>query len=545
MGDYNSNVGAGVLGSEWRPQSSRNIVVSGANALVQRFRPGAVTPAKLDAYLAAVLSAGLCMEIVDTLTPALDAAVTVFPANNTGAVTTGWVDEGSVSAPVFSKVNKSGDDSTYAQHFVVAGSTLQPMTFRCATAIAAGKRIVSVQAHVRGYAYTGSGAGFDLSLGGTDLQTPIALTTDFIPRTLDGTIYYLHPTTGIPWSLTAQANVLCNGTDRIGVYAALNTYVRVSGVWLTVVTCVENRRAFNYQAAGSGPGVGWSQKTLVGPNGAAIGALSANTWYYIVLWAPGGASFTVPALKDANVVMATVASSTTAEHRQTYNATVGGSGVLSAAAAVPKEIAPVLIEAPAGTFNSQSHPYGALSPVTVDSSVTPGVSQQITSPGVTTYAQVKLSLGWVGARPDGPLTVEVRHGGGAATGGGVLDATGSVATTDLASGTMADFTVNLAASFASSATQFFVFFRSSASAGKGWKLGRVDVVDTTVSGVTTAQVEGTGIGAATDSYVDTGGTARSRYDIPVLLIAGVGGGGGAATPPGPPATFTVTPRVAA
>lgn len=536
MGDFNPNSPT-LLGAEWRPQTSRNVVIGGSTAIAQRFRPGAVTPARLDAYIAAIASAGFCVEIVDTLVPALDPLVTVFPGSDTGAGGLAAFQDQAAAAATFARVNKNNDDSTYLTNKNNITVTLLGPTFRALTAIAAGKRIVSVQEHVRAWSNAAIGAQFGiLTLGGADtnsgLYTPPG---DSAFHNYDLTTWYTQPYTNIPWSLTAQTNLLCNGTDRIGGSVAyVNALgIRFSGFWVTVQTVPENRKAFYYTP--SGGVVGWQQNTPVGIDGAALAALAANTWYYLVIWAPGSSQFTIPALTDSGVVMAATAAAATGEHRQTYSATAGGSGVLSAAIANPGELVPILMEAPAATFNSQSNPYAALTGIVINTATLP-TSQGVTSPGINPYVAVRACIGWetVSQRPDAALTIEIRHGAGAINGGGTLDATATVGVSDLATGIPADLTAFFTSFNSLAATQYFINFKSAATAGKGWTVNRLDSASNTVSGVTAANVEGTGVGGVTDAY-DINAVVTTRYDLGALIAAA----------PVAPGGFTATPKVAA
>lgn len=529
MGSFNPGSPT-ILGGQWQPSQARNLVLStGVQAVAMRMRPGAVTPADLDAYLKVISGTpGLALEIVDTLVPTLDVPVTVFPGTDAGAAKSSWVDE-AAGASAYTDVNKKTVASTYLVNNTQA---LAELSFRGATAISAGKRIVSVQGSVNiaypqatvpgqeFFFYVSSGqsqfAPVDLvvNIGGTLYALGGGSTSPLIPYIVNSSPQvWLNPATKIPWTLT-EVNAITNGTDRFGIQKRASTFTgehRIQGLWLTVQTCPENRRACYYTTTGQTQG--WQRYVLVHPDGGAIGALSANTWYWVVVYvlnAAGGSSITLPVLGDPDLVLAASASAT-GHHRVAYDCGLDR-GIVTAATMRTGEMIPMLLENPAGTFNDESQPYVALGTDATDR------AQQITAAAGTTYGGVRFNLGWATPTeaPDAALYVEVRHGAGAETGGGTLDAIATIPVTHLTNGALNDVQVPFAASFVSAAVQYYVYFRSTAT--KPWAIGYLDTDSATVSTITTAQVEGTTQGATTDSYVDDAGAQTTRYDFGVALI---------------------------
>lgn len=543
MGDFNRSAPT-LLGSEWRPQSSRTIVLSSkTRAVAQRIRPSNVTPADIDLYLSQIIGTpGIGIELVDTLSPTLDTASIRYPGTNTGATKSDWVDEASGTSD-YSDLAKQTAGTAYLQPNTSAQAQL---LFRGASAISAGKRIVSITQNVlvgwpgvadggvKSFFYTSSGGTayapltgvFNIS--GTDYSTGLSTTSPVAnPSVFSGSTMFLNPSTGIPWTLT-QANALCNGTDEWGVTKAKSIYTlehRMHGMWLEVATCAENRLACYYSATAQTKG--WQRYVLVHPDtGGTIAALSSNTYYYLVVMLlnpDGGASLTIPALEDTNLILAASASASTGDFRQVYDCTIS-SGVVTGSTALPGVMIPAMLENPAATFNAESQPYVGLSAVAVST----GPSQEVTATSGTTYAGVRLNVGWESTNtadgtlpPDAPLLIELRHDSGALTGGGTLDATATLAPDALKTGALQDVTVAFDASVAVSSTQYVVFFRSSSSTGRGWCVGRLDCGSNLVSTISAANVQAQTIGGTTDSYADTAGTEDDRYDIPVALVTAV------------------------
>lgn len=496
-----------------------------------RIRPGAITPADLDPYLKLISGTpGLGLEIVDTLNPTLDTPVTIFPGSDTGASKSSWVDE-AAGTSAYTDVNKKTIASTY---LVSNTQALAELSFRGATAVSAGKRVLSVQSNVHiaypSVATVGQEFFFYINSSAQAQFAPVENVVS-ISSTLysmgggstspikDPTVYsspnvWLDPSTGIPWTLT-NVNAITNGTNRFGIRKRASTFTgehRIHGLWLTVQTCAENRRACYYTTTGQTQG--WARYVLVHPDtGGTITALSANTWYYAVIYAlnpTGGASITLPVLGDPNLIL-TTSPSATGNHRVNYDCVVDR-GVVTTATQRKGEMFPVLLENPAATFNAESQPYVAIA------TSEGGVSQQITATAGTTYGGVRFNVGWANLanHPDAPLYAEIRSGAGAETGGGSLVATATVPVTHLQTGEIVDVQIPFDAAFVSGNTQYYVYFRTAALIA--WAIAYLDTGNDVVTTLTAAQVAGTTQGGTTDSYVDAAGAQNTRYDFGVCLI---------------------------
>lgn len=555
MADFNSNSPT-LLGLEWRPQSARTVTISNTQAIVQRIRGSAVTPANLHAYISSISGAGVvCWELCTTPIPTLDAPVVVRPGTLTGDVVTGTWTNAAGGALAVTDVNDNSN-STYAKNTGATavrtdGSFISGLQMRGGgSALTSGvKRVVgtymsaqvwtnSDNVNVGIVPYTGvalSGAVIGHNTAVTkNVWNQFTFATDFVDNMIAGGF--------TPWT-TANLNTLLTTASGqgFGIYhsgVAISTNeVRFADWWLTYQTCPENRLLASY--APSASAVGWKPYAWSGPEGTgAATAMSANTWYYLVLWC-GSGSMNIPLLKDVNLVYASSPSASTGEQRQASVAVIGNSGIVSSMVTTNGEMAPFLMEAPAATIHTQSQPYA----VETAASGTPVYSgnsqaQQITSAGGSSYSSVKFAVAWqaTSTRPDQPMTIELRHGVGAATGGGTLDAIGTLGINDVASGAaFQDVTVQFTVPITTIAAQYYVYFRSGATNGKGWALQQLDTADNVLTTTTTAQVEGATIGGTTDAYSNNAGTAVTRYDLAVLLA-------GAGTPP---AGVTVVAKVAA
>lgn len=540
MADFNSNSPT-LLGLEFRPQSSRIVTISNTQAIVQRIRGSAVTPANLHAYLSSISGAGtVCFELLTTPIPTLDTPVVVRPGTLTGDIVAGTWTNAAGGALAVTDINDSSN-STYAKNTGASavrtdGSFIAGLQMRGGgSSLGAGKRVVGT--YVSAWVYTDSDlVNFGITpytgvaLSGTVVGhstavaknnwTQITFASDLVDNMIAGA--------GTPWT-TANLNTMLTtasgqgfGVFHSGVQISLNQ-VRIGDMWLTYQTCPENRLIASYAAAGSA--AGWKPYAWSGPEGTGASvAMSANTWYYLVLWCSSG-SINVPLLKDVNLVLASTPSSSTGDHRQASVATITNNGVITAMTTTANEMAPFLMEAPAATIHTQSQPYAAVAALPVYNGN--AQAQQITAPGISSYSSVKLGVGWqTGTRPDQPLVIEIRSSAGANTGGGTLNATTTLGINDIASGTtMQDVTVQFLAAFNSAAaTQYYIYCRSLASNSKGWTVQQLDTGDNVLTTTTTAQVEGTGIGGTTDSYSNNAGTAVTRYDLAALMA-------GAGTPP--------------
>ena len=554
MADFNP-LSPVVQGLEFRPgqeQGGQFKVNNGG--LLERIRPGAVTPSAVHSYLRDVIGApGLGVEIIDAINPARTDEVH-FPGIGTGAVAGGWQDETGAAA-TFGKVAKQYDDTTYLKNGSALGlnSKLQ-LQFRGNDTALASKRIGRVQIWARvQYVWPSFSSPQvrirgQVNLSGTDYTYDPGhiVACDNLVRTVKVADWQLNPSTRLPWTM-AQANLLLSttATDEFGLEAdqanvALGA-LRVTGLWLVVTTAAENRRGFFY--AQGPPRVGWAKNTL-----SATVALSANTYYWLLVYALRGSLrdyFTVPVLYMPGEIIQTDPTAT-GEHRLGSAALLTGpSGIIdSVAADVPGTMMPFLLDV-SGTINTQSQPYAKFDPLTFDSSQPANRGTQITSAaGSNAYAGVSLPVGWADPNtpPDQPLVVEVRYGAGMLTGAGTLLATATLPAQANPSWpgvdpAMADTFIAFDGGNATppAATQLFVLVKSAASLGKGWKVPRLDSRSDNLSsggGTTAANVEGTTQGGTTDAYSETG-TPNTRFDMQIGLI------GPPVAPSGPSATVVV------
>lgn len=534
MGDFNPNT-PNLRGMEWRPSSARLWRGdSPLRALVQRFRPGAVTPVNDHNYLETVVgNPGLAVEYVDTLAPTLT-DTDYYPGTDTGAVVTGWQDQGAGTAN-YTEIDDAYDLTDYHRNTsaLSAAATLD-LLFRGSVSALSGVRIVSVALQASLKLTTASGNGDSvrvhglLDLGGTRYAGGGAVD---VRKTGRFAIYELskwrlNPSTDLPWTV-AQVNALLQSggaaTDEFGIRLSKGRVAAqgflVSGMWLRVTTCTENRYGFHYLA--SPPRVGWTELALTSP-----AAFTANTWYYRVVYPLVGnaeAYFDVPVLKGSTAVEA-ASGSGTGEHREVSTATMSGpGGVAVSSSERPGEMVPVLFDT--GSIISQSNPYADLIDDTYYTGATANRGQEITCAAGTAYAAVRLPVGWqdINRRPDQPLVVELRTGGGMLTGGGTLQATATLDPATVTAGGIVDTVIPFTA-FTPGATQVFALIKSSATSGRGWIVPRLDTRSDRIGSATTVnEIEQASFGPSTgtgqtDSY-SSGGTEADRYDIPVALIA--------------------------
>lgn len=540
IGNYNRQSPT-LLGSEWRPSSSRNVVLSTkTKAVAQRFVPGNVTADTISLYLSAINGTpGIAAEIVSTLTPTLDTPSIRYPGTNTGATKSAWIDEAGGTSD-YTDLDQQVFDGT---HYLKPNtSALAQLLFRGQSSISAGKRIVDITQSivisfpgaaaggVKNFFYTpATGTSYAsvtgvMNISGVDYNTGLTVPSPIGEfSTFSSPALATNPSTGLPWTLT-EANALCSGSDEWGITKAKSIYTlehRICGMYLTVNTCTENRVARYHSKTGQT--AGWQTYTLTGPDGGAISAFSANTYYYLVIYllnTAGGASLTLPALQDTNLILASSASASTGDFRQTYTCDLD-SGIVTNATARPGEMIPAIVHVTTPAYISDSNPYVALTPLAVST----GPSQEITAASGTDYAGIRLNVGWQSTNlsdgtlpPDAPLAIEIRKGAGAATGGGTLSATATLAPDALTTGGLQDVQVAFDAAFTSTASQYYCFLRSSSTTDRGWVVGQLDTGSNKVTTISAANVQAQSIGGTTDSYVDTSGTEDDRYDIPMLLI---------------------------
>lgn len=269
---------------------------------------------------------------------------------------------------------------------------------------------------------------------------------------------------------------------------------------------------------------------VLGYLGTQVAALSAATYYYAVhgqtAWATKS-TIPIEVIQDTGLTVQTSASAT-GEHRSCYNLTMTNSGSMVAAVATQTtgELIPTLLYDSANAVKSQSQPYTTLAYTQQQIFSGTGGGQQITTAAATTYSAVKVAIArWSQTKdPDQPLSVEIRHGAGAATGGGTLDATATIYPAQLI-GTNRMPTVLVAAFSATFVsilnTQYVVYFRSSSTSGRGWAVSVLNCHDDTVTGVTSANLAAASIGTSTDAFLFNAGTASGTLtlDSPAALCA--------------------------
>jgi len=347
------------------------------------------------------------------------------------------------------------------------------------------------------------------------------------------TIYWefpYNPATLQPWTVTDFAN-FSTGTDSIGIEvrpwgAPLRPLAfRIAELALATEECVENRvRSFYATSIGSlGLTPRWFERTMT------AGAAANGNYNYLHVFgwfkADGSNFFTVPLLQDPGVLYATGYTATTGEHRRVAETTlVYGGGAIITAGFTTGEMLPALIDN-AG-IQSQSQPYAGVSYLTQDSSVT-NWGQIINTAAAGTYAALVLPVGFSAPQqPDGPLVIELRHGAGAATGGGTLDATMTIQPSTAANAgaqnqvyapMMVPFDGGPVALLATTAYNLRVT-SPNVSVGRGWSLPYLDTRSPLISpGVTQADVEGTSSGGTADALV-TAGTTLTEDDYPWALV---------------------------
>lgn len=655
-----------VIGGEWSPQSKTSVpLTSPQQAVAFRVAGTAITCGAFWVYLDSVAgNPGLCVEIVDTLVPALTNANpnsltnVLLPTTDTNSVVTGWVDQGGAAAN-FGDVNKRNQSASYLK----PSSTItaaRPVSFQSSGPALSSKRIVGVYTGVAMQGVSGQSNSSSIPVSGDITISNTKYPSSGLPggtpsyalasnNTLVDT-QFLFPTNPAiqtnedpAWTVTA-VNVIINSTDRFGATfnpTATATGLRVMAVYCAPIYCTENRFGF-YHAFQSAPRTGWNRVAVSFPPGV-TGLLSAASFYWVIISCPKASpsvTASIP-LVTAKTVLPSATVAGTGESRGTsltglVSLAVAPCGPVSAAI-TPSNLymIPVLLESttafaaathtnttvdgfpastltqahigcaisggtiPANTFitavasatsctisqaaggtgaitatigqiEPQSQPYAAVRKWTLSSSphddsgptsaswlvlTTPG--QQITVPtgGPYTIGGIQLAAYWEtpGTAPNQPLKIQIRHGAGAITGGGTLDATATLPVVKSNQGNF--FGVipfdNAATFSAVSGTQYFVSVSSAASSGRGWVvyLGdtRTDLATSvffaTVQDTSaTAAVENAGIGPTptptvggqTDSAYNNG-AAITRYDWPVAFVQ-AGSGAGYNSPGGLTAT---------
>lgn len=540
MADFNSNTPT-LRGMELAPVSEAGIqLFSSGLAIVERFRnTGTTAWAAVHKYLHSVQGTpGLNVEIVDTLIPTPSTG-DYFPGTDTGATTSGWT-KSSGAAGFFDYVDKQFDDTIWLQNtsqaFVYSSLA---MAFRGAATALSGRRIISVTLYARmrvtgGFPWTVTGR---LTIGGV----PYTVQTAQVPATNVWNNYFLgswqyNPASLLPWTQTAVNTIVASGaTDTMGLVA--NSYFggagqfQVSGLWVTVKSVAENRKGYVYTTGVVRPG--WDKYTLTNTS-----APTNNTYLYVVTWSPkANASnyVTIPVIIDPEAAVASGPTVSQGEHRQLSGMThEAGVGTLSTGV-LPVAVSGTLLEHTA-TIQSQSQPYVDISELEINSATTANTGQSLTSAsGSNQYGGVRVPVGWEtpGTKPDGPLVIQAKT---LINGGSVL-ATATLLPGDSESDLQLVTIAFDAAWTPTASTQYFLHFTSTASDGKGWKIGRVDTRSDNIqsgSGTTLNNVEGAGQGGQTDGYFTNGAHAH-RYEIPIALAAA----------PTAPASLTATVRAAA
>jgi hypothetical protein len=522
---------------EWRPKSSRAYAFdSTGKGLAQRFKSaGAVTETAADFYVAGLAgSPGVGVEILDTLVPGALADLIARPGTATGSVTTGWQNQ-AAGAAAFGEIS---DENAATWHRNTA--TLkngQPIIeeWRIGTdPTAATDRItaVSVQSDLGSTDRTLQ-ARHILNIGGVRYFGAY-----FYMGNVNGypgvftTRWFYNPATLLPWT-RADVTAFGTGTDEFGIEVQPTSGVAAAAsvihkeLRLIVSRVTENRMGAAYSSSlalgASAPR--WQERGLTSIKG----ALTATTWYYfhILNWlnANAGNFWTTSILKDSSVNTlggvqeATSAASTTGEHRKVYETTLGYGATITAANAQVGEMFGMILDR-AGTIETQSQPY-----VFND---TPGLlvndnEQGITTAAATTYGGLVVPGRWQSPLgTDGTVTVEVRHGAGADTGGGTLDIGPFPVDVSSWGVDLADRIILFPAPFAFLATTlYYIRFFGSGSAGRLVQLERIYDDSANVStGVTAAELDGATQGGTTDHAAFANNfIVVNSGDMPLALLA--------------------------
>lgn len=549
MGDFNPSTPT-IRGAEPHPVSKRTVRLdSTVKGLAMRVRPGSITASHIHTYLAAVSNGnpGFAVEVLDVLAPTCTTTA-YYPGTDTGQVVTGW--SNSTGSAEYSLIDDQYDTSDYMVNTAAlsARSTLD-LQFRGSVTSLSSVRIVNVtlKATVKLANTSGNSAQVDLrgilTLGSTTYQSPkTTVARRDVFETVEVAQWPVNPSTKVPWTLT-EINALLSSSvpasDEFGLrvggkLAASGFYV--SGMWLEVKTCTENRKGFLYSA--TPPRGGWVKNDI------SDASLSADTRYWVHVYALRGSSenyFEVPVLRSPNTVDAPSAAATTGEHRRAYQTQLtNAGGAVSAFITFPAETFPLLIDS-SGTIRSQSMPYVSVGEQLFYSgdtgdSYAASRGQEITTAAATDYVAVQVPVGWQNKRrrPDRALVVNVRSGT-TTDSGGTLHATATLHPGESDQGAITDQVIRFASTWTSGATtQYRLFFSSTATEGRGWVIPLLDDRSDNIGlGTTAAEVDGATQGGTTDSYIGDG-TANDRFDFPVALIAA----------PTAPASLTVTPAAA-
>lgn len=548
MGDFNPSSPT-VRGAEPRHSSMRMVRLdSTVKGLAMRVRPGAITASHIHTYLSTVSNGnpGFAVEVLDTLAPTTTTTV-YYPATTSGKVTTGWT--ASSGTNFYDLVDDRTNTADYVSNAAALSSTSTlDLQFRGAVAALSGVRIVDVtlKAVVKVANTSGNSAQIDLrgilTLGATTYQSPkTTVARRDVFETVEVARWAVNPSTKVPWTVAEVNTILQTGaaTDEFGVRVGGRLAaggLTVSGLWLEVTTCTENRKGFLYSA--TPPRDGWTKNDI------SDASLSADTFYWLHVYALRGSSenyIEVPVLRAPNQVAAVSAAATTGDFRRAYQTSLtNAGGVVSTFVTFPSESWPALIDS-SGTIRSQSFPYADVERQLfysgdTDDDYAASRGQEITTAASTAYVAVQVPVGWQNPRrrPNRSLVVNIRSGT-TTDSGGTLHATGTLNPGESTVGAITDTVIRFESSWTAGATtQYRAFFSSTATEGRGWVVPLLDDRSDNIGADTTAaEVDGATQGGTTDSYIGAG-TANDRFDFPVALIA----------PPTAPASLTVTPSAA-
>lgn len=576
MTRFNDNAPA-LLGIETAFASSREIVLdSPTKQAAMRFETAALTPLNLSLYLAQVVgNPGIALEVVSDLDPVVTSTIYVPTSDQE---VTGWVDQGG-AAFTFADIDDRFNSAEYARNTAALPATgslrmLQRGSAAYAPLVATRILAVRVGAAVMLGANSANAAQVtieaNLQLGtaavvypgprrtlakATAGQTTVPLSATLAQPMFVGDLatWYANPATGVSWTMT-EVNALIAATANTGWGATVRGTVAaggfaVSGTWIEVFTCTENRFGFYHSV--TAPRAGWTRYAL-----AAAAALLADTWYWVVMSCPNAtqsAYARLPVVSSQRVNEPAVASGT-GEHRLVADValwapggapltltttTVNTAGDTPAVTRHAGEMFPVLLESAGPVVEPPSQAYAFVDLLSVDTSTSAlNYGMQLTAGANQSYGGVQVPILWANPQtpPDRPLIVEVRSGAGAISGGGALNARATIETEQLlrtrrpgdltASPLAAVHGTTIIAAFddgpfaAAIGVQYHLIVRSAASVAKGWRIPRCDThSDLIGSGPSVADIEGASQGGQTDSFF-VSGAANDRYDLPVVLVAG-------------------------
>lgn len=362
MADFNSNTPT-VRGAEWRPSSSRDLLLDASTkGVAMRFRGTAATYSHLHRFVSALQGTpGLGIEILSQLVPTGAGTFTARP--NEDVAIGLWTEDDGTTTTIFDQIDEPTLDlGDYIKVSVVTGSgSNADYDFRLGVGSGnlAGKRLSSV-----GLSVVAAASGFGVVLepfqesiiiNGTKYTgTAQALTASL---TTIASSWRFNPATSKPWTIAD-----CELFDTTEEARIRQRVVSIAGggfveaavyqAWMDFAYVTENRLGFLYTTGA--PTLGWFEENI------SDATLSASTYYYVhVFPLAGNASnwFKVPLLKDPNVVMALNAAASTGEHRVAYSTTLdSGNGIITAAQELPGEMMPMLFDV-AGTIQAQSNPY--------------------------------------------------------------------------------------------------------------------------------------------------------------------------------------------